>query len=170
MIVYRDAAVQDAPAVGAMAAACFTETFGALYPPADLAAFLDQAFDAEGLPRHIADPAYRVRIALDDEAVVGFAKYAGSSSLPAPASPADAELKQLYVARSHHGAGVAAALMDWTIGQASGDGTPRLVLSVYSDNHRAKRFYARYGFAEIGFAPFAVGTQIDDDRIWSLTL
>ena len=99
-------------AIGAMAAACFTATFGPLYPPADLAAFLDQAFGAEGLPRHIADPGYRVRIALDDEAVVGFAKYAGSSSLPAPATRADAELKQLYVAISHHGAGVAAALME----------------------------------------------------------
>lgn len=169
MIGYRDAEVADAPAIGAMAATCFTETFAHLYRQEDLAAFLDQSF-VEGLPRHIADPAYRVRIATDGGRIVGFAKYTGASSLPAPATPGDAELKQLYVATSHHGAGVAAALMDWTIARARVDRAPRLVLSVYCDNHRAKRFYARYGFTEIGFAPFAVGSQIDDDRIWSLTL
>jgi ribosomal protein S18 acetylase RimI-like enzyme len=62
------------------------------------------------------------------------------------------------------------ALMAWTLDQARGVGATRIVLSVWSENERAKRFYARHGFVEIGAAPFWVGEQMDDDRIWSLDL
>ena len=68
------------------------------------------------------------------------------------------------------GAGVAAALMEWALKLARRRRAPRLVLSVYSDNLRAQRFYARYGLREVGRAPFPVGATIDDDRIWSLNL
>jgi ribosomal protein S18 acetylase RimI-like enzyme len=60
--------------------------------------------------------------------------------------------------------------MDWVIASARARGAARIVLSVYVDNHRAKRFYERYGFREIGKYEFRVGDHIDDDRIWSLDL
>ena len=53
MITYRDAVPADGPALAAMARASFTETFGTLYRPQDLAAFLDQAFGPQGLPSQI---------------------------------------------------------------------------------------------------------------------
>ena len=31
---------------------------------------------------------------------------------------------------------------------------------------RAKRFYARYGFKEVGRCTFQPGDRVDDDRIW----
>ena len=68
------------------------------------------------------------------------------------------------------GAGVAAALMDWALAKARRDGYRRMVLSVYVDNLRAQRFYARYGFVEVGRYEFRAGETIDDDRIWSRTL
>lgn len=170
MIAYRDATPDDAAALCAMARRSFSETFGHLYPPADLAAFLDDAFGPRGLPADLRDPSRRVRIALADGAVAGFAKLAAASTLPPPATPADAELKQLYVLAPWHGAGIAAALMEWALAGARAARAPRLVLSVYHDNVRAQRFYARYGLREIGRAPFPVGATIDDDRIWSVDL
>ena len=44
------------------------------------------------------------------------------------------------------------------------------MLSVYHDNMRAQRFYARYGLREVGRNLFAVGSTVDDDRIWSVDL
>jgi ribosomal protein S18 acetylase RimI-like enzyme len=60
--------------------------------------------------------------------------------------------------------------MDWAIANARERGAPELYLSVFDHNHRAKKFYARYGFADIGACEFHVGTQIDEDRMWRRTL
>jgi GNAT superfamily N-acetyltransferase len=170
MIEYRDARSEDGVALGKMASESFVDTFGHLYRKEDLDAFLTAYFGPTGLPAQIGDPAYRIRVALDGETIVGFAKFTASATLPPPSSAADAELKQLYLLPAFKGAGVGAALMEWTLDQARSVGAKRIVLSVWVDNHRAKRFYARYGFVEIGAAPFAVGNQIDDDRIWCLDL
>ena len=45
-----------------------------------------------------------------------------------------------------------------------------MLLSVYIDNHRARRFYERYGFEEVGRHQFRIGDMIDDDRIMRLAL
>jgi diamine N-acetyltransferase len=167
--LYRDAVPSDGPALGAMAAQAFSHTFAPLYRPEDLAAFLDKAFGAEGLPAQIGDPAYAIRLALDGDAIAGFAKL-GPVDFPGDWGPDTAELHQLYLLQPWHGTGVAAELMDWVLATARAQGHARLVLSVFVDNHRAQRFYARYGFREIGRYEFRVGDQIDDDRIWSLDL
>ncbi|WBO22255.1 GNAT family N-acetyltransferase [Sphingomonas abietis] len=170
MIEYRDARPEDAPALTRMAADSFVETFGHLYRPQDLDSFLRDAFGPAGLPAQIGDPAYRIRVATDDGIIAGFAKM-GPCGLPSPPVPDDAaELKQLYVLKPWQGAGIAQALMAWAIECARAGGAAHLVLSVYADNHRAQRFYARYGLAEIGAHPFMVGAQMDDDRIWSVAL
>lgn len=169
MIAYRDATPADGPALGAMASASFTATFGSLYQPRDLATFLDEAFGPSGLPAHAADPRYTIRVALDDDRIVGFAKL-GPVVFPGD-WPADAiELHQLYVLDGWHGAGVGPALMDWAIDTARAASHGEMILSVYVDNHRARRFYARRGFVEIGRYTFMVGDKEDDDRIMRLVL
>jgi GNAT superfamily N-acetyltransferase len=171
VIAYRDAHPEDGPALAAMARACFTETFGHLYTPENLAAFVEPVFD-RGLPAQIGDPDFAIRLAIDgDGAIVGFAKL-GPNVLPFPdADGANAlELYQLYVLSSQHGAGVGPALLDWAIATARARGADTLALSVYTDNHRAKAFYARYGFVDVGRYDFPVGTQIDEDRLMVLAL
>jgi ribosomal protein S18 acetylase RimI-like enzyme len=170
MIDTRDARPEDGPALAAMAAQSFTETFAHLYRQADLDAFLSQAFGPAGLPAQIGAPGFRIRVATDDGVIAGFAKI-GPCALPSPPVPEGAaELRQLYVLKPWHGGGVAAKLMDWVLATLRAEGARHLVLSVFSENHRAQRFYARYGLAEIGAHPFMVGAQEDDDRIWSMTL
>ncbi len=50
------------------------------------------------------------------------------------------------------------------------EGATELYLSVYVENQRAKRFYERYGFLDIGRYDFPVGDHIDEDRLMRLTL
>ena len=169
MIAYRDAVPADGPALAAMAKQSFTETFGTLYRAQDLAAFLDQAFGESGLPAQIGDPHYTIRLATDGAAIVGFAKI-GPVAFPGDWPETAVELYQLYVRADQHGAGVGPALMDWAIATARAEGRTDMILSVYVDNHRAHRFYQRYGFVEIGRYVFMVGEQPDDDRIMRLVL
>jgi len=171
MIAYRDAVPADGAELAQMAARCFTDTFGTLYRASDLAAFLDRAFGADGLPSQIDDPAFTIRLATEGGRIVGFAKL-GPNALPFPrAEDADAvELYQLYVLASHHGEGVGPALLDWSIATARARGADTLALSVYVDNHRAKAFYARRGFVDVGRFDFPVGDHVDEDRLMVLAL
>jgi len=156
--------------LNAMAQQCFVETFGHQYTVDDLTAFVAQSYGPDGLLRDLANPAYHWRVAADDGRIAGYVKV-GPVGVPAPDPlPGALELKQLYVLRPWHGTGVAAGLMDWAIANARERGAPELYLSVFDHNHRAKKFYARYGFADIGACEFHVGTQIDEDRMWRRTL
>ena len=56
-------------------------------------------------------------------------------------------------------------LMDWAMEEARVRGAREMFLTVYTDNHRARRFYERYGFTEVGPYHFMVGEQADEDII-----
>ena len=168
MIRYRDGKPADAAMMAELGAATFTETFGHLYAPENLAAFLvNHAPDK--WREELADPAFAVRIVEDGDAPAGYCKL-GPPSLPFEVTGPTIELRQLYVRKPWHGAGIAAALMDWALGEARRRGAEQMFLSVFTDNHRARRFYARYGFEEVGTYHFMVGTHADDDIILRLKL
>lgn len=171
MIDYFTPTPADGPALGDMARRSFTETFGHLYDPADLSSFLDTAFGREtGLPAQIADPALRIRCARADGEIIGFCKL-GPPSLPMPdPHPEAMELRQLYILNAWHGRGVAQEMMAWALDQARAAGAPEMYLSVFIDNHRAQRFYARYGFVDVGPYVFMVGNHADEDRLYRLKL
>ena len=168
MITYRDAGPADAALLSALSRRSFAETFGHLYRPDDLAAFLSR-LSPEAWTEELADPRFRVRLAEDAGAAAGFAKL-GPPSLPFEPRGASAELRQLYVLAPWQGTGVAAALMGWVIAQARADGAADFYLSVFVDNARAKRFYARYGFERIGTYAFMVGSHQDEDDVMRMTL
>ena len=168
MINYRDASPADAAALAELGATSFTQTFGHLYAPADLDLFLanhsETAWRAE-----LDDERFAIRLAEDDGAAVGYAKL-GPPQLPFTPRERAVELRQLYVLAPWHGAGVAATLTDWVIAAARDLGAEALFLSVFTDNHRARRFYDRYGFEAVGTYAFMVGTQADEDIVMRLAL
>ena len=169
MIAYRDAVAADGPELAQMARRSFTDTFGTLYRQEDLALFLDQAFGSSGLPADLTDPAYRVRVAIEQSRIVGYCKI-GPVTFPGEWPETAMELHQLYILSDHHGAGLAPVLMDWALDAMRAQGASEVILSVYVDNHRARRFYERYGFEEIGQYTFMVGSHEDDDRLMRLKL
>jgi GNAT superfamily N-acetyltransferase len=163
MISYRDATAADAPAIDALFRQSFSETFAHLYDPEDLDAFFS-SFTSAGWQTELANSDFAFRLAVEEGTLAGYAKL-GPVSLPAePAGPA-AELRQLYLLRPWHGAGVAQALMEWVIAEARRRGAEELYLSVFIDNHRARAFYARYGLEVVGRYDFMVGQQADHDLV-----
>lgn len=168
MIYYRDAAAADAPTLADLFLRTFTETFGHLYRPEDLESFL-AGMDEAAWRHELGNSAYRVRLAEADGEAVGFAKL-GPLSLPVEPRGAARELKQLYLLREWQGRGIARVLMDWTLDQARQHGAEELYLSVWTENFRARNFYARYGFTFVAPYAFMVGEQADEDEIWRLDL
>jgi ribosomal protein S18 acetylase RimI-like enzyme len=160
---YRNATAGDLPAIDHIFRESFCDTFAHLYSDEDLSAFLDK-FTPEAWRGEFEDPAYAFRIAEVDGEPAGYVKL-GPSTLPVEAEGSAIELRQLYLLKEHHGSGIATALMDWVLDQAKSRGAHELYLTVYTDNHRAKRFYERYGFVAVGRYDFMVGNHADEDII-----
>ena len=162
LIGYCDAGPGDGAVLGGIARATFIDAFGSLYKLDDLAEFLNQGSDA-AYAAELADPDIAVRFAVTGGAPIGFCKIS-RLLLPAPdASPGAAELRQLYIFRPWQGLKVADALTDWAKDQARQRGADEIWLSVFSQNARARRFYARHGFEEVAPYHFMVGNQADED-------
>ena len=167
-VQHRTATATDAERVAALFHRCFCDTFGHLYDPRDLAAFLD-GHSAAHWKDQLDDSESAIRLVEDDDRLIGFANF-GSLRLPVELPGNALELRQLYVLEPWHGSGVARDLMDWLLAEARRRGADHLYLAVYTDNHRARRFYAGYGFEVVGPYAFMVGNQADDDIIMRLTL
>lgn len=167
-IDYRIATLADVEAIDRVFRTSFCETFAHLYRPQDLAAFLGQ-FTRAAWTDELTDLHYAFLVAEDDGNAIGYVKL-GPSSLPVQASARAIELRQLYLLSSHFGTGVGAQLMEWAIAEARRREADELYLTVYTDNQRARRFYQRTGFQEVGAYSFMVGEHADEDVIMRLRL
>ncbi len=163
MIGYRDARGSDAAALHALFQTVFCNTFAHLYPPEDLQTFLSGVAVSDW-EAQLNDPAFAVRIGEADGVPVGYVKL-GPLKLDVETSVPSLLLDQLYVLPDHHGSGIARELMSWAMDKARRRGAGALYLTVYVDNHRARRFYDRYGFEEVGRYEFMVGNHADEDII-----
>jgi GNAT superfamily N-acetyltransferase len=167
-VSYRNATVRDAEALSALGTATFVATFGHLYQPNDLEIFLEN-HDTDVWAKELADPAFAVRVAELDGKMVGYAKL-GPPHLPFEPRGEAAELRQLYVLEEMKGQGIAQALIEWIIDRARERRADHLYLSVFTENHRARRFYEKYGFEPEGTYAFMVGTHADEDIVMRLAL
>jgi diamine N-acetyltransferase len=167
-VVLRTASIDDAEQLAALGERTFTETFGHLYTAENLALFLEN-HSLEAWRRDLSDPTCAVCVGQAGEEPIAYAKLL-PPDLPVESAAGAVELKQFYVLNGWHGAGVAHQLMDWVIDQSTARGAGELYLSVFTQNERARRFYARYGFAEIGRWKFMVGSHADEDIIMRRSL
>ena len=167
-LLFRAAAPADAAALAEIGRASFIETFGHLYRPQDLAAFLE-THSEERWADELSDPDLAVRLVEKDGVAAAYAKV-GPISLPVSPAGAAAELRQFYILKPWHGSGLAGELMTWVLDEARRREAEELYLSVYIDNHRARRFYDRYGFEFVAPYAFMVGEQADEDLIMRLRL
>lgn len=162
-VAFRNAGVADAEVLAELGRRSFTETFGHLYSPADLALFLENHTPSEW-QSELARPQIAIRLGEADGQAVAFAKV-GPTSLPFDPGPYAIELRQFYVLAPWHGTGVAARMMEWVMAEVRRRRAREVYLSVFVDNHRARRFYERYGFRFVRKHDFMVGTHADEDHI-----
>lgn len=90
--------------------------------------------------------------------------------LPIETSAADIELKRIYVFARHHGSGIARRFEQIACDHALGTGCKRLLLGVYSQNHRGIAFYEKCGFKIISDRIFTVGSTDYKDYIMAKDL
>lgn len=165
-IEIRPARPSDAEALAELGAITFTETFGHMYPQADLDAFLAENHTTPRLNQVLADPDIGIWVAEEpDGRLVGYCQV-GPADMPHPdLRPEHGELKRLYVLSSHRNLGLGGKLLEPALDWLDARGVKPVWLSVWSQNTAAQRFYERYGFSKAGEYEFPVGQSRDAEFI-----
>jgi ribosomal protein S18 acetylase RimI-like enzyme len=163
--ILRRAVAADAEALAAIGAATFTETFGHLYPPEDLAHFLAHGHSVERARADITNTSNAVWLVETGSETLGYA-LAGPCDLPHPEVAAgDGELKRLYLLRRAQNGGLGGRLLESALAWLLDAGPRAIWIGVWSENFGAQRLYARRGFEKVGEYGFAVGQTIDREFI-----
>lgn len=171
MISYRAPSIAEAARIAELGRSSFIEAFGHLYSQEDLEAFLALVYATEAVAGELASPNRVFRVAEQDGEMLGYCKLGLDLTLDYdPGGMRIMELKQLYLRGSQTGSGIGAALMDWALSEARQRGFEAVLLSVWSGNHRAQRFYRRYGFEKWGDTIFMVGNQRDEEYLYGVKL
>jgi diamine N-acetyltransferase len=161
----RRAALDDAEAVVDITRRNFTETFGHLYPPEDLAYFLCNVYSLDAHRVMLENPDYAIWLLEDRGRAIGHA-VAGPCGLPHPdVREGDGELKRLYLLQQAHNGGWGGQLFQAVLDWLERDGPRTLWIGVWSENLGAQRFYGRYGFEKVGEYLFPVGNTNDHEFI-----
>lgn len=162
----RRAVSTDAATLSAIGRETFVVTFGHLYAPEDLAAFLDDSHSVQSYATLLGDPRYGLWLLEDGARAIGFA-VAGPCGLPHPdVTPGDGELKRLYLLPEAQNGGWGGKLFATAIDWLQREGPRRLWISVWSENFGAQRFYARHGFSKAGEYEFPVGRHRDIEHMY----
>src|SRR3546814_4144847 len=153
----RRATIADAAALSRIGIDTFVDTFGHLYPPQDLQAFLDESHSPDAYARYLDDARFAAWLLENDGVAIGYA-LAGACGLPHPdVTAADGELKRLYLDRSIQHGGWGGRLFDTALQWLQRDGPRTLWISVLSEHHGAPRSYPRHCFAKAGASEAPVG-------------
>lgn len=164
--VIRRARAEDAEALALVGRATFLETYAGMLPAADILAHCARQHAPELYAGWLAGAEHRLLIVEAEEggAPLGYAVLA-PPDLPVPTSPADVEIKRIYLLHRFQGQGLGAALMDAALRWAREDGFARALLGVFGRNAAAIGFYNRQGFTLAGERKFQVGASVYDDLV-----
>lgn len=191
----RRATPADAEALSDLSRTCFTQTFGHLYAPSDLDAFLDEAYSPTVLRAELNDPERATWLLFEDsvdeagamlssgdhpgthepgdeaptssvsQAPIGYVT-ACPAHLPHPdVAPGDGEIQRLYILQGYQGGGRGTTLLRTALDWLEHDGPRTIWIGVWSENYGAQRFYARHGFEIVGDYSFMVGDHADHELI-----
>jgi GNAT superfamily N-acetyltransferase len=168
----RRALVGEEQALALLGSATFLESYAGFLSAEDILTHCAAEHNATVYARYLAASQARVYAAAADPggALVGYAVACPLEFALPGATPADYELRRIYVLHRYQGKGVGQALLDQIIAAARELGYKRLLLGVNVDNVAAIRFYGRQGFARIGERRFQVGRQSCHDDVLALAL
>ena len=164
-ITIRHGMPADARLLADLAANTFRETFAAENRPEDMALHVSRSYGASQQEAELANPEMTTLLAEVDGQLAAYAQVRANAVPDCVRGTEPLELWRFYVAAPWHGRGIAHALMMGVEMEARARGAQTLWLGVWERNERAKSFYRKCGFADVGSQVFVLGTDAQTDRI-----
>lgn len=166
----RPAAVNDAEVLAELARRTFHDTFAATNDPTDMALYLSRAYGIDQQTRELGDRDITTLLVEAEGEAIAYAQLRGGHVPDCVTGPQPIELWRFYVGREWHGRGIARPLMERVRMAALERGAKTLWLGVWERNDRARAFYVKCGFAEVGEHIFLFGTDPQTDLVMVSTL
>jgi len=164
------ATIEQAAALADVMERTFRDTFGTSTTDGHMAEHCRSSY-GEALQRaEIDDPDTTTLLVMDGVAIAGFAQVRPGSRPSCVTNSRPVEIHRIYVDVPWHGKGVAAVLMEAPLHDAAKRGADGVWLGVWENNPRAIRFYAKWGFVEVGEHIFHVGSDAQRDILMSRAL
>ncbi|KAF4959523.1 hypothetical protein FGADI_1590 [Fusarium gaditjirri] len=165
--IIRPATLTDANRIAELGAHVFTITFGHSVEPHELAAFLEESYTEASIIKDLKDPNKDVIIATNpNDGFLGFAYLTRGSNEPCVENlEKTVELQRIYVHPDAHGAGVGKALEKAIESMAKEQGFENLWLGVWEENTRAIKAYEKWGYKQVGYHGFTVGSVVQTDHV-----
>jgi GNAT superfamily N-acetyltransferase len=154
----RRATETDAALLAELGERTFVDTFAADNTPENMAAYLPAAFSEEIQRAELRDAAIAILILEIDGQAAGYAKLRRDGE-------GVIEINRLYADKQWIGRGVGAALMQASLDFAAQEGCSTVWLAVWDMNHRARAFYAKWGFVQTGTKTFTLGDDPQTDLV-----
>jgi ribosomal protein S18 acetylase RimI-like enzyme len=164
-IIIRRGVDNDASALAELAARTFKETFGVGTGDDDMALYLAEAYGTSQQLAEILDPDITTLLIECDGDLAGYAMLRAGTTPNCVTGESPLELWRFYIASGWHGRGLAQSLMQKVELEAQRRGGRTIWLGVWENNARAKAFYSKCGFIDVGSHVFVVGTDSQTDRI-----
>ena len=164
-VSFRLAVPADAARLAEFGARTFEDAFGADNTPENMLLYLGRAYGVAQQTAELDDPSMSTIVAESDGRLAAFAQLRAGPAPESVPGGAAIELLRFYVDRPWHGLGLARTLMAAVDREAARRGAVVLWLSVWEHNERAKAFYRKCGFADVGSKAFVLGTDRQRDRV-----
>lgn len=168
----REAIESDARELSVLAGETFYDTFAHLYSPNDVKEFLANNHTEQLQLDELKRPDYKTLLVVhNDGSIIAYCMIRfGSREKQIEGPDPVAEIWRFYVNKLFIGKGVAKLLMDQVMVILKESKTSVAWLGVWENNHRAQKFYQKYGFQEVGHHEFVVGSTVDRDLLFQLNL
>jgi len=164
-VVIRRAVASDASDLAQFASRTFFETFAHGTAAENMSSYLAQNYAPDIQRREIDDQARTTFVAHAGDLLIGYAQLTMGPEPDCVRSRPAIELQRLYVAAEWHGRGVAVDLMRECMLAAWQRGAVAIWLGVWEHNLRARTFYMKQGFAQVGTHAFHLGTDAQTDLV-----
>jgi GNAT superfamily N-acetyltransferase len=161
----RYATATDSTLLAELGARTFYDAFAADNTPENMTAYLAASFSPEKQATELADPLSVFLIAEAEGGAVGYARLREGQPPVAIAGLRPIEIVRLYARKEWIGHGVGATLMIGCLDEAEKRGCDTIWLDVWEDNPRARAFYRKWGFVEVGRQIFQLGDDLQNDLL-----
>jgi ribosomal protein S18 acetylase RimI-like enzyme len=164
-VTYRRGVPDDASRLAAFAAKTFTHTYAAFNTAEDMRAYIASSYGVTQQTRELTDPGMITVLAEGAGALVGYAQLRRSTPPECVGPTTSIEIYRFYVDAGAHGTGVAQRLMEAALDAARDLGGRQVWLGVWERNERARAFYRKSGFRDVGQQFFQLGADRQTDRV-----
>jgi diamine N-acetyltransferase len=164
-LIIRNATHNDVADLVEMAAEAFRDTYREIVDPQDMEAYVTTALTSDYFLPHVDDPSSSLLLAIAGARLVGYALVTRSAPPICVNRYSPVELARIYLRHEVIGKGYGAALMRAVQVEARRLRADGIWLGVYDRNVRARAFYQRWGFIDVGIQQFMLGDKIYADPI-----